>query len=39
MYKNNANKIKVLIDRVVENEFNTLLTDNALINKEKIELN
>jgi len=39
MCENNADKIKVLIDKAVEDKLNTILPDNTLINKEKIELN
>ena len=37
--ENNADKIKVLIDKAVEDKLNTILPDNTLLNKEKIELN
>jgi predicted RNA methylase len=39
MCENNADKIKVLIDKAVEDKLNTILPDNTLINKGKIELN
>jgi hypothetical protein len=39
MCENNADKIKVLIDKAVEDKLNTILPDNILINKEKIEFN
>ena len=39
MCENNANKIKVLIDKAVEDKLNTILPDNTFINKEKNELN
>lgn len=39
MCENNTDKIKVLIDKAVEDKLNTILPDNTLINKEKIELN
>ena len=39
MCENNADKIKVLIDKAVEDKLNTIFPDNTLINKEKIELN
>lgn len=38
MCENNADKIKVLIDKAVEYKLNTILPDNTLINKEKIEI-
>lgn len=38
MCENNADKIKVLIDKAVEDKLNTILSDNTLINKEKIEI-
>uniref|UniRef100_A0A6C0BTP2 DNA (cytosine-5-)-methyltransferase n=1 Tax=viral metagenome TaxID=1070528 RepID=A0A6C0BTP2_9ZZZZ len=37
MCENNADKIKVLIDKAVEDKLNTILPDNTLINKEKID--
>ena len=39
MCENNADKIKVLIDKAVEDKLNIILNDNTLINKEKIEIN
>jgi len=37
MCENNADKINVLIDKAVEDKLNTILPDNTLINKEKID--
>lgn len=37
MCENNADKIKVLIDKAVEDKLNTILPDNTIINKEKID--
>jgi hypothetical protein len=38
MCENNADKIKVLIDKAVEDKLNTILPENTIIHKEKIEI-
>ena len=39
MCENNADKIKVLIDKAVEDKLNAIIPENTIINKEKIDLN
>jgi hypothetical protein len=39
MCENNADKIKVLIDKAVEDKLNTIIPENTIINKAKIDLN
>jgi len=39
MCENNADKIKVLIDKVVEDKLNAIIPENTIINKQKIDLN
>ena len=39
MCENNADKIKVLIDKAVEDKLNAIIHENTIINKEKIDLN
>ncbi len=36
--ENNADKIKVLIDKAVEDKLNTILPENTIIHKEKFEI-
>ena len=37
--ENNADKIKVLIDKAVEDKLNAIISENTIINKQKIDLN
>jgi predicted RNA methylase len=37
--ENNADKIKVLIDKAVEDKLNAIIPENIIINKQKIDLN
>jgi len=39
MCENNADKIKVLIDKAVEDKLNVIIPENTIINKHKIDLN
>ena len=39
MCENNADKIKVLIDKAVEDKLNAIIPENTIINKHKIDLN
>lgn len=39
MCENNADKIKVLVDKAVEDKLNTIIPENTIINKDKIDLN
>ena len=39
MCENNADKIKVLIGKAVEDKLNAIIPENTIINKEKIDLN
>ena len=39
MCENNADKIKVLIDKAVEDKLNAIIPENTIINKQKIDLN
>ena len=39
MCENNADKIKVLIDKAVEDKLNAIIPENTIINKKKIDLN
>ena len=39
MCENNADKIKVLIDKAVEDKLNAIIPEHTIINKEKIDLN
>jgi hypothetical protein len=38
MCENNADKIKVLIDKAVEDKINAIIPENIIVNKEKIDL-
>jgi len=38
MCENNADKIKVLIDKAVEDKLNAIIPENTIINKQKIDL-
>jgi hypothetical protein len=38
MCENNADKIKVLIDKAVEDKLNTIISENTITNKQKIDL-
>jgi len=38
MCENNADKIKVLVDKAVEDKLNTIIPENTIINKDKIDL-
>jgi len=39
MCDNNTDKIKILIDKAVEDKFNDIIPENIIINKKKIDLN
>lgn len=39
MCENNADKIKVLIDKAVEDKLNAIIPENIITNKQKIDLN
>jgi predicted RNA methylase len=39
MCENNADKIKILVDKAVEDKLNAIIPENIIINKQKIDLN
>jgi predicted RNA methylase len=39
MWQNNSDKIKVLIDKAVEDKLNAIIPENTIMNKQKMDLN
>jgi hypothetical protein len=39
MCENNSDKIKILIDKAIEDKFNSIIPENTIVNKDKIDLN